>query len=97
MRPVLISLLFLALAACQPDHPASDPPAKDIPAMTHQTCIADTLQHLVGQPLSALDLEQLPDPKRIIAPFSPVTMDYRLDRLNIEHDQERIVRRIYCG
>lgn len=92
MRAALISLPLLALAACQTARPANDPSP-----MTDQTCIADSLQNHVGQPLSALDRASLPAPTRIIGPGSRVTMDHRPERLNIQHDSARIIQRIYCG
>ena len=92
MRATLISLSLLTLAACQPAPPANDPPP-----MTNQTCIADSLQHHVGQPLSSLDRASLPAPTRIIGPGMSVTMDYRVERLNIEYDGAQIIQRIYCG
>ncbi len=92
MRFALISLPLLALAACQTTQRDSDQARADGP-----TCIADQLQDHVGQPISALDHNSLPQPMRVIGPGTAVTMDYRIERLNIEHDQSEIIQRIYCG
>ena len=71
------------------------PPANDGPPQAG--CSADTLQHHVGQPVDQIDRDSLPKEHRIISPGIDVTMDFREDRLNIEHDAEEIVTRIYCG
>ncbi len=92
MRPALMSLSILALAACQ-----GEPPAQDRPPDTGQACAADRLQDHIGQPLSALDRSTLPDATRIIGPDMGVTMDYNPNRLNIEYDRNRIILRIACG
>ncbi|MCC5955004.1 MAG: hypothetical protein JJU07_02800 [Natronohydrobacter sp.] len=95
MRAMMIAATLLALTACQAQTPEEDTMPEANP--TPETCIADQLQHHVGQPLSRLPLHTLPEPVRVIAPMSPVTMDYRLERLNIEHDGKQIITRIYCG
>ena len=110
MRPVLISLSILTLAACQGQPPAQDqppaqsqlpsqtlPPAQDRPPVVEQGCGADRLQDYVGQPLAALDRSTLPQSTRIIGPGMAVTMDYSASRLNIEHDRNQIILRIACG
>lgn len=89
MRAILIAASLLALTACQ-THIAEE---ETMP----ETCIAAELQAFVGQPLARLSLDTLPEPVRVIAPGMPVTMDYREERLNIEHDQNRVITRIFCG
>lgn len=76
----------LTLAAC---HPAAPPSGPD-------ECGAAALQHLRGQPVQ--DAPALPGMAvRIIGPDTAVTMDFRPDRLNIEHDHDRIITRVFCG
>ena len=41
--------------------------------------------------------DDIPDPKRILAPRSMATMDFRPDRLNVVHDDKRIITRVYYG
>lgn len=60
-------------------------------------CGAGALQGLVGQPLAALDAVRVTGPLRVIAPGMAVTMDFRADRLNVEHDAARVITRISCG
>ncbi|TVP70910.1 MAG: hypothetical protein EA339_11670 [Rhodobacteraceae bacterium] len=91
MRRVALFAGLFVLAACQPM-----PDDKD--TMTDPTsCIAPRLQGSVGQRIATLDPVQLPDPKRIIGPGTAVTMDYRPERLNVQHDAAGIIIRIFCG
>lgn len=59
-------------------------------------CPADDYQSLIGQQLAAVTYPQ--DVKtRIISPESVVTMDYRLDRMNIHTNEEGVITRVVCG
>lgn len=91
MRVYLAAAGVLALAACHPAETESPMPDRPIP------CIAPDLQSVVGQPRSALNVAELPDPKRIIGPDTAVTMDYRPERLNLQHDARGTIIRIFCG
>lgn len=89
MRMILIASALL-LAACE--MPADEP-------VTEGACGADTLQHLVGAPAAAAEAEaeSRPEAVRIIRPGQPVTMDYRIDRLNFELDENDEIVQVYCG
>lgn len=91
MRAIVMTASFLALTACQTQMPEEEASAPG------GTCTASELQAFVGQPLSALAVENIPGPVRVIGPDTAVTMDYREDRLNIEHDNSRTITRIACG
>jgi hypothetical protein len=80
----------LALTACQPDLAAAPDPMAP-------TCGADALQALVGEPLSAFTAPPQARAVRVIGPDMAVTMDYRPDRLNVEHDRDQVIRRVSCG
>ncbi|MCC5990942.1 MAG: hypothetical protein JJT99_00315 [Rhodobacteraceae bacterium] len=91
-HPAAIATLVILLAACQAEQP--DPMPND----AADACGAAALQGLLGQELTAF--KALPDTAsttRIIGPDTAVTMDYRPERLNIEHDKDDIITRIYCG
>lgn len=60
------------------------------------TCGADQVQDLVGQPVEAAR-DRLTSGVRIIPPNSPITQDYRPDRLNVDLDAGAIITRIWCG
>ncbi len=65
------------------------------PEMT-STCGAKSLQHLVGQPRSAFDAEAVGGPVRILPPGAMMTMDYRLDRLNVALSENGQIVRVWC-
>lgn len=88
MPRALIFAALLPLAACMQEG------VQDNPA---PLCPAEAMQASVGQPLAVLDRGQLYQPNRIIGPNTAVTMDWRPERLNIEHDSAMIIHRIYCG
>lgn len=85
----VIAFGALLLAGCQ----MQDTSDGDMQA----DCIAPDLQQNVGAPLTALDIQSLPQPNRVIGPDMAVTMDWNPARLNIEYDSARIITRIYCG
>lgn len=89
MRAVYAMLLMLPLGACVVQAPAQ-------PDLT-ASCGADRLQGLVGQPESVVAAMTFSQPVRIIRPGTPVTMDYRPDRLNIEIDANGRVARVQCS
>lgn len=92
MRQFFLFASLCALSACQT---VTD--TEDTMADPAASCIAPRLQGSVGQPIASLDSAQLPDPKRIIGPSTAVTMDYRPDRLNVQHDAAGVIIRIFCG
>lgn len=90
-----VVLAFLGLAACAPMPPV-DAPATEV------SCSIDGLGDAVGKPYSAQSAELLKSRSgsktmRVIRPGMAVTMDYRVDRLNIELDARNIVTRVNCG
>lgn len=90
MRLVAPILGLALLAACQSETPD---PAPDMFA----SCGAEDLQSLTGQPLAQFQGHPDADATRVIAPGMAVTMDHRPDRLNVEHDEDLVITRIYCG
>jgi hypothetical protein len=84
---------FLFLVACMPEDPATDPVA--LPS--EDACGAAALQSLVGQPIADQDFSGIGAARRIMADGSPMTMDYRADRLNVTHDAQGRITRIWCG
>lgn len=89
LRPILTLFVLAVLAACRAA-PPDDPTAGPI-------CAAEAFRHHVGQPLAGLDIATLPEPYRIIGPDTAVTLDHRPDRLNVTHDDKRVITNISCG
>ncbi|WP_370338904.1 I78 family peptidase inhibitor [Parvularcula marina] len=92
----LLPVAAMALSACviivdnDDDH---DYTPKDEPA---DECGAADYKSLVGSPIAAVTLPADLN-ARIIHPGDMVTKDYRLDRLNIDVDEDGNVTRVYCG
>lgn len=51
----------------------------------------------IGHPVDEEAVKGLDQPYRIVKPGTPMTMDYREDRINVEHDDADIVTRVWCG
>ena len=92
MRPALLPLTLLALAACQIQPQTQAPTDPMVPS-----CGAEQLQHLLGTNVADFSAPDARGGARVIGPDMAVTMDYRPDRLNVEHDRDGIIRRIYCS
>jgi hypothetical protein len=84
---------ILFLVACMPEDPATVPAA--LPP--EDACGAAALQTLVGQPVADQDFSGIGTAQRIMTDGSPMTMDYRADRLNVTHDAQGRITRIWCG
>lgn len=54
------------------------------------------MQGLVGQPKSVLATMMLPAGSRVIGPNDAVTMDLRLDRLNVEIGADDRIAKVSC-
>lgn len=94
-KGAVCAALILCLTGCeQPVPPVSPPPAS--PAPVSDPCGAARLQGLVGQSRAAVERLSLPKGTRIIGYKSPVTLDYRPDRLNIELDEKDRVAKLSC-
>ncbi len=88
----IATVALLALAACVPDE---KPPNRQLSEV--DTCGAASLQLLVGMPYDARDFEDDERPIRVLPPDSAMTMDHRVDRLNVDLDDDGVITRIWCG
>ncbi|MBV0890750.1 hypothetical protein KTN05_02660 [Paracoccus sp. Z118] len=84
-----LALPLLALTACVEPVPVVDEPDTD-------ACKASSYQGLVGQPRTVLDTMLLPAGTRIIGPGDAVTMDYRIERLNVEIGTDSRIAKVAC-
>lgn len=90
--------LMLALAGCTAaEAPPFEPPVDPVPPPMAETCGAQELQHLLGQPDTVLETMRFAPVVRVIRPGMAVTMDYSPDRLNIEIDEAGRISRVSCG
>lgn len=85
--------LLAALAACA----EQEGEAATETGSAENACGAAELQSLVGTSVGTLDASALPEPRRVIFPGQPVTMDYRAERLNVEIGKDDKIARVYCG
>lgn len=97
MRKLVVVAALLAAAGCETVN--DDIPANDDP---RYACSTTNLGSLVGQPATQrLGTEALRISNsrtiRWIRPGDAVTMDYRLDRLNIMLDAANVVTSFNCG
>lgn len=60
-------------------------------------CGASELQHLIGENGSVLDSMKFAGPVRILEPGQAMTMDYSVERLNIQLDDSGMISRVWCG
>ncbi len=61
------------------------------------SCGANGFLGLVGQTGEIASMLVLDQPRRVIAPGSIVTSDYRLERINFDLDEQGMITRIWCG
>ena len=97
MRNLVVALALLAAAGCETVN--DDIPANDDP---RYACSTNNLGSLVGQPATqrlGTEAMRLSNSRTIrwIRPGDAVTMDYRLDRLNILLDASNAVTSFNCG
>ncbi|MEM9523023.1 MAG: I78 family peptidase inhibitor [Pseudomonadota bacterium] len=83
-----IALLVL-LPGCLSDTPQPSPDAA--------SCGASDFQYLRGRSVDVLAAMTFLAPMRVIGPETVVTMDFLPNRLNVVHDADRIITRVYCG
>lgn len=89
MRAISVMLLLMPLGACVAQTPTG--------AVSPESCGAESLQGLVGQPESVVAAMTFTQDVRIIRPGTAVTMDYRPDRLNIVIDAQGKVSSVNCS
>ena len=88
--------LLTACATVKPDPVETPRGPETIPPVTEQ-CAADAYQHFVGQRIGEIHTDSLPTPLRIYSTTDMVTMDYRVERMNIVTTPEGVVIEVKCG
>lgn len=101
---IIAPLSLFALAACAPaTEEASKQAAPEVPAVDPlKECDGSAGQYAVGKPFTDALAAELKtkvgaNSVRVIPPDTAVTMDYRGDRLNIIHDEKKIITKVDCG
>ncbi|HYD73322.1 MAG TPA: I78 family peptidase inhibitor [Candidatus Binatia bacterium] len=104
IRASLIAVSLLA-AACTPpaeekaEEPAQEPvaaaPTTREEATAQDTCGAVAYRAMIGTPIAAASFPATPD-IRVIMPDTPVTMDFRAERLNVIVDASGNITALEC-
>lgn len=90
MTRLMLTVPLLVLAGCV----APPPPAATEPDL--DACKASSYQGLVGQPRSVLRTMLLPAGSRVIGPGDAITMDFNVERLNVEIGTDDRISKIAC-
>jgi hypothetical protein len=90
----LPALLLLAACASQPSDQAAPPSAG--------ACDADAAQAWIGKPATEANVDAAfkasgAKTLRALKPGQPMTMDYRIDRVNVLQDAAGNIEKISCG
>lgn len=90
----LPALLLLAACASQPSDPAAPP--------TAAACDADAAQAWIGKPATEANVQAAfkasgATTLRALKPGDAMTMDYRMDRVNVLQDAAGNIEKISCG
>ncbi len=91
--PILLAAALLT-AACVPE---ADPNDATLNRPDRNACGAPAYVGTIGTQHLKHDFTNDNRPLRIIAPNTPVTMDFRAERLNVDIDDKGIVTRVWCG
>ena len=89
----LIAPAAVALAACAPS--AAEDPSLNRP--DRDACGASAYSDRVGTDYRQYDFSAPDRPVRILGPDTAMTMDYRIERLNVDIDKSGRITRIWCG
>ncbi|WP_203293455.1 I78 family peptidase inhibitor [Maricaulis parjimensis] len=76
---------------------AEDVGGGDVTPPITGNCGMESLQHYVGQPRTSVPRSAMPDLYRVVGPNTPVTMDYRANRLTIRVNEQDVVESMACG
>lgn len=61
------------------------------------SCGAAAYADRVGTPISSFNVKAVRAPVRVLGPDTIMTMDFRGERMNVEHSAAGTITRIYCG
>lgn len=92
-KPVLALLPMILLMACV----EGTAPIPGPMPVAEESCGAEELQGLVGQPSTVLQTMKFGTTVRVIEADMAVTMDYLPNRLNIWLSPEKVIARVTCG
>lgn len=74
--------------------PQSDVPPPSREVFKDATC---DFEGWVGKPVDEAAVKETGRVYRILPPNSVMTMDHNPERINVEHDDNKLVTRVWCG
>lgn len=78
--------------------PVPPPRAPEYKPLAADTCGAQALQHLVGQPRTEIPVPLHPDKRRVVCSTCVVTQEFRADRQTIVFDTDTgIIKSVSCN
>ena len=81
-------------AVTEQEIPQSDVPPPSRAVFSDATC---DFESWVGKKIDNAAIEATGRPSRILEPGAMMTMDHSPQRINIEHDKDMVVTRVWCG
>jgi glycerate kinase len=91
LRLLFLAPLALVLAACQSSGGLGSG------GSASGDCGAGQFQNLVGTLGDSVNRSSLPAGTRVLRPTTPMSPDYRPDRLNVYIDESGQVEKVVCG
>ena len=97
-RLTLLGMGLLGLSGCLEGSFSGTGPTLPPAQTSPDSCDRTPVEAYLGESLDFVPEELLREPKRVYPTGSMLTMDYRLERLNVEYDPvTRIILRVNCG
>lgn len=98
-RTALLGLGSVLLSGCLIETQPEPAPPKPSPSLTGpDTCGSGAVEPYIDGSVDLIPSELLRQPARVYPTGSMLTMDYRIDRINVEYDPDtRTVVRVKCG
>ena len=97
-RLTLLGMGLLGLSGCLEGSFSGTVPTLPPAQTSPDRCDRTPVEAYLGESLDFVPEELLREPKRVYPTGSMLTMDYRLERLNVEYDPAtRIILRVNCG
>lgn len=94
-----LATAFATLTALASSQAIAEIRVKEFPRGMEPSCGLDAWEEFVGEPYSDVpeDVIESAESLRVIRPGTMITMDARMDRLNVYLDEDEIITRVRCG
>lgn len=89
-RNVFVFTAVVLVSSCQAQ-------TTTLPPNLKENCSAQKIAPYIGQSKTALSALALEGPLRLLPPKSPMTLDFRPTRTNVELDKDGRIVKAWCG